>query len=412
MGNLASVAKALARSGADVRVTQSAAEVRGAAGVVLPGVGAFRDAAARLEQSGLGAAVLERIAAGTPFLGVCLGLQLLFESSGEGGRWPGLGVLGGTVERLETGLKVPHIGWNDLDWGPAGAGMARGLPAPATVYFVHSYAAVPADPSVVAATTDYGGAGGRGSGAGQRLGSTVPPGEEFERRARPAGRVRRQRPPGGRHLMIVFPAVDIQAGKAVRLRRGDFDDVTVFSDDPVELARYWQDQGAEALHVIDLDAARTGELTNFADRRAHRQDARHPRPVRRRHPRRPRPWRSWPGIGVHWVVMGTAAVTALDLLDDAVNWLGDRLVVGLDCTDGMCRDARLAAALADERHPLRQGAGRARRAARRLHRHGPRRHARRPQPSRPRRPRRGLRRSRSSSPAASRCSTTCAASRS
>ena len=64
--------------------------------------------------------------------------------------------------------------------------------------------------------------------------------------------------------MIVFPAVDIQGGKAVRLRRGDFDDVTVFGDDPVELARYWQDQGAEALHVVDLDAARTGELTNFA----------------------------------------------------------------------------------------------------------------------------------------------------
>ncbi len=157
MGNLASVAKALARGGAEVRVTQSAAEVRGAAGVVLPGVGAFRDAAARLEESGLGAAVLERIAAGTPFLGVCLGLQLLFESSGEGGRWPGLGVLAGTVERLDTVLKVPHIGWNDLDWGPAGAGMARGLPAPAIVYFVHSYAAVPADPSVVAATTEYGG---------------------------------------------------------------------------------------------------------------------------------------------------------------------------------------------------------------------------------------------------------------
>ncbi|NLE21252.1 MAG: imidazole glycerol phosphate synthase subunit HisH [Actinobacteria bacterium] len=157
MGNLASVAKALARSGADVRVTQSAAEVRGAAGVVLPGVGAFGDAAARLEQTGLGAVVLERIAAGTPFLGVCLGLQLLFESSSEGGRRPGLGVLGGTVELLPTDLKVPHIGWNDLEWGPAGAGMARGLPAPAIVYFVHSYAALPTDPAVVAATTDYGG---------------------------------------------------------------------------------------------------------------------------------------------------------------------------------------------------------------------------------------------------------------
>ena len=157
MGNLASVVKALARSGADVRVTQSAAGVRGAAGVVLPGVGAFRDAAARLEESGLGVAVLERIKAGTPFLGVCLGLQLLFESSDEGGRRPGLGVLPGTVERLSTGLKVPHIGWNDLDWGPAGAGMARGLPAPATVYFVHSYAARPADAGCVAALTEYGG---------------------------------------------------------------------------------------------------------------------------------------------------------------------------------------------------------------------------------------------------------------
>jgi glutamine amidotransferase len=130
MGNLASVAKALERSGADVRVTESAAAVRDAAAVVLPGVGAFRDAAARLEQSGLGAAVLERIAAGTPFLGVCLGLQLLFESSAEGGRWPGLGVFAGTVERLQTGLKVPHIGWNELEWAPGRAGQGPRLPPP------------------------------------------------------------------------------------------------------------------------------------------------------------------------------------------------------------------------------------------------------------------------------------------
>jgi glutamine amidotransferase len=156
MGNLASVAKALERSGADVRVSESAAEIGAAAGVVLPGVGAFRDAAARLEQAGLAGLLRERIAAGTPFLGVCLGLQLLFESSGEGGRWPGLGVFAGTVERMQTDLKVPHIGWNELDWTAAGAGMAAGLPARPAVYFVHSYAAVPADPSIVAATTDYG----------------------------------------------------------------------------------------------------------------------------------------------------------------------------------------------------------------------------------------------------------------
>lgn len=157
MGNLASVAKALERAGAAVTVSDAPAAVRAAGAVVLPGVGAFRDAMARLDASGLGAAVVERIAAGTPFLGVCLGLQLLFESSAEGGRLPGLAVLSGAVERLQTGLKVPHIGWNTLEWQPAGAAMAAGLPDPAAVYFVHSYAAVPGDPAVVAALTDYGG---------------------------------------------------------------------------------------------------------------------------------------------------------------------------------------------------------------------------------------------------------------
>ena len=120
----------------------------------------------------------------------------------------------------------------------------------------------------------------------------------------------------------------------MRLRRGDFDDVTVFSDDPVELARYWQDQGAEALHVVDLDAARTGELTNFkiVEDIVKALDI----PVQYGGGiRTPKSLAFMAGIGVHWVVMGTAAVTALDLLDDAVNWLGDRLVVGVDCTDGM-----------------------------------------------------------------------------
>ena len=134
--------------------------------------------------------------------------------------------------------------------------------------------------------------------------------------------------------MIVFPAVDIQGGKAVRLRRGDFDDATVFGDDPVALARYWQDQGAEALHVIDLDAARTGELMNFAilERIVKSLDI----PVQYGGGiRSAKNLALVAGIGVHWVVMGTAAVTALDLLDDSLKWLGERLVVGLDCSDGM-----------------------------------------------------------------------------
>ncbi len=134
--------------------------------------------------------------------------------------------------------------------------------------------------------------------------------------------------------MIVFPAVDIQGGKAVRLRRGDFCEVTVFGDDPVELAKMWQDQGAEALHVVDLDAARTGDLANF--------------PIVQRIVetltipveygggiRSSESLDAVAALGVRWAVMGTAAVTARDLLDEGVQKLGDRLVVGVDCSEGM-----------------------------------------------------------------------------
>ena len=134
--------------------------------------------------------------------------------------------------------------------------------------------------------------------------------------------------------MIVFPAVDIQGGKAVRLRRGDFGDATVFGDDPAELARMWEAQGAEALHVVDLDAARTGELANFliVERIVEALQI----PVQYGGGIRTAANLALvAGTGVGWVVMGTAAVTALDLLDDAIAWLGERLVVGLDCSDGM-----------------------------------------------------------------------------
>jgi len=134
--------------------------------------------------------------------------------------------------------------------------------------------------------------------------------------------------------MIVFPAIDIKDGKAVRLRRGDFDDVTVFADDPVALARHWQAEGADALHVVDLDAARTGELVNLEilEQIVHAVDI----PIQYGGGiRSDKSLAIVAGLGVHWVVMGTAAITAQELLADAVNWLGDRLVVGMDCTEGM-----------------------------------------------------------------------------
>ena len=157
------MAKALARSGLRPDVTGDPAQVRRADGVVLPGVGAFADCAAHLRSKGLDDAVRGAIDAGRPYLGLCLGLQLLFDESDEHGTTPGLGLLRGRVERFpEIGpdgrrLRVPHIGWNDVRFS-GNHPMLAGLPAEDQFYFVHAYRAVPKEESVVVGVTDYGGA--------------------------------------------------------------------------------------------------------------------------------------------------------------------------------------------------------------------------------------------------------------
>jgi imidazole glycerol-phosphate synthase subunit HisH len=163
VGNLRSAAKGLERAAADarldveVRVSGERALIERAAAVVLPGVGAFGACMAHLADSGLTETVLRAIEAGKPFLGICVGMQMLFEESTEFGPVRGLGVLPGKVVRFRTaGVKIPHMGWNELRIRarvPALAGVADGT----YVYFVHSYYAEPADPSLVAATSEYGG---------------------------------------------------------------------------------------------------------------------------------------------------------------------------------------------------------------------------------------------------------------
>ena len=158
-GNLRSVAKALERAGATrVEVTSDPRVVRGADRVVVPGQGAFRDTMVGLTSRGLDEAVREVVAAGRPYLGICLGLQVLFDESEEHGPVRGLGILRGRVVRFAArpGLKVPHMGWNAVVVRN-GDTLWRGLPDPAYVYFVHSYYAVPDDPRVTALCTDYGG---------------------------------------------------------------------------------------------------------------------------------------------------------------------------------------------------------------------------------------------------------------
>ena len=157
-GNLHSVQKALERLGAEVRVSSKPEDILSAAKVILPGVGAFGDCMGNLERYGLVPAIRETAAAGKPLLGICLGLQMLFEGSEEDPGVPGLGIFPGQVKLIEApGLKIPHMGWNSLTWRQESI-LFRWLPAGSFVYFVHSYHAVPEDASLVTAVTEYGGA--------------------------------------------------------------------------------------------------------------------------------------------------------------------------------------------------------------------------------------------------------------
>lgn len=157
MGNLHSVCKGLEKAGATPEITDDPAVIGGADAVVLPGVGAFDPAVQHLRSRDLIAPIKDVIASGVPFLGICLGLQILFES-GEEGTEPGLGVFAGTVRRFasEPGLTIPHMGWNQLQFTQPDLPLWENLGENPWVYFVHSYYVDPADAAVTAATITHG----------------------------------------------------------------------------------------------------------------------------------------------------------------------------------------------------------------------------------------------------------------
>jgi glutamine amidotransferase len=156
MANLRSVQKAFEKVGHAAEISGDPNRVAEADKVVLPGVGAFRDAIARLRETDLATPIREHIAAGKPFLGICLGMQLLFTTSYEDGEYAGLNLFPGDVVRFpeQPGLKVPHMGWNQLRVRRTAPPLSD-LPDAASVYFVHSYYVVPRDPVLTATETDY-----------------------------------------------------------------------------------------------------------------------------------------------------------------------------------------------------------------------------------------------------------------
>lgn len=156
-GNIKSVQKAINLLGEETVLTREKEEILTADKVILPGVGAFGDAMEKLERFGLVQVIKEVVEKGTPFLGICLGLQLLFEESEESPGVKGLGILKGKIVKIpeETGLKIPHIGWNSLDF-PSEGTLFKGIQPNSYVYFVHSFYLQAEEKEIVKATTKYG----------------------------------------------------------------------------------------------------------------------------------------------------------------------------------------------------------------------------------------------------------------
>ena len=173
VGNLHSAAKALDRAGAEVRVVPTVAAAAGAAGLVVPGVGAYGACLSGLASAGGAAAVAGWLEGGRPLLGICVGMQLLFEASEEGPVGDGVGVVPGKIRRLTGPVKVPHIGWDEVTVRP-GSRLLAGLGDGTRFYFVHSYAPE-ADGPAVAATCDYGGRFGAAVEHGNLFGTQFHP---------------------------------------------------------------------------------------------------------------------------------------------------------------------------------------------------------------------------------------------
>ena len=177
IGNLRSAEKAFQHLGLDAQLTTNPAALKGARKIILPGVGNFGACMQKLRANGFVEPLLEAVRAGTPLLGICVGLQMLFEGSEESVEEPGLGLLRGRVRRFSgpafsgpDGLKIPQIGWNALEFPARAHPLFSGLKPGSHVYFVHSYSVQPADPGIVLAWSDYGGRFCAAAGQGNILG--------------------------------------------------------------------------------------------------------------------------------------------------------------------------------------------------------------------------------------------------
>ena len=298
-GNLRSVEKGLEKVGFVSKILTNPNELATVQGVILPGVGAFADAMDALELGGWIDPLKTYARSGAPFLGICLGMQVLFEVGEEHGEHQGLGLIPGRVVRFPSGLKVPQMGWNNVQQ-LQDSFLMKGIPDNSYFYFVHSYYAVPNNNEYVIGSSEYGVNFPALVGKGNVWGAQFHP-----EKSSPWG-----------------------------LNQGRLEDSTIYADHPAEVAKKFVEQGAEFLHVVDLNGAFSGRAMND---QAIREIVRSVslkiqvgggiRTLER--------IEELLSLGVSRVILGTVAVKQPELVAEAVRRFGEQVVVGIDARDGM-----------------------------------------------------------------------------
>ena len=330
-GNLGSVEKAFGRLGMAAVVTEDPSVVADAEAVVLPGDGAFQDA-----MDNLGArALLDPLRAclddGRPFLGICLGYQLLFTESEEFGQCKGLDVIPGAVRRFPAGLKIPHMGWNQVEHR-GDLALFDGIPSGAHFYFVHSYYPATSDSVAGRRLVHVRSVVSGGHRPRRALRDPVPSREEPALGHQAPRELRRLRAGTALVTFEIIPAVDVKEGRCVRLRQGKADAETVFGEDPVAMARRWEAEGARRLHVVDLDGA-FGKPRQTAVLRAILEAVSIPVEVGGGL-RTVEDVELVLGTGARWAIVGTRAALDPDFLGLVCRRFEDQIIIGIDASDG------------------------------------------------------------------------------
>ena len=332
VGNLFSLRSSLQQLGLQAVVTADADFLRAADRLILPGVGAFGDAMAKLTATGL-VPVLKEQAEEKPLLGICLGMQLLFEKSYEYGEHAGLGFIKGEVcplgpDLADKSLKVPQMGWNALHIVKDDA-LFRYIREGEYVYYVHSYYGKNCAESTLA-ISDYSipVTGGCTAPSSTRKKAATPVCGS-SRRLRNCKRARTLK----EKTMQLFPAIDLRGGQVVRLTQGDYDRMTVYGQDPCAQARSFVAAGAKNLHVVDLDGAKDGTLSNYDTIAALAKQGglyievgggiRTEERIEK-----------YLSLGVGRCILGSVAVTDFAFTARMLQKYGDKIAVGVDAKDG------------------------------------------------------------------------------